>query len=63
MNVLEEQKGQNRVFQLSGGIYGLYRHALTAHFENLQKDSKCPLTIQMKPVRDKKGMMTDKGEL
>ena len=54
IKVLEEQKGQNRVFQMSGSIYALYRHALVAYYETLQRDSNCQVVVQIKPVKDKK---------
>ena len=59
IKVLEEQKGQNRVFQMSGGIYELYRHALVAYYETLQRDSNCQVVVQIKPVKDKKGVIVE----
>ena len=56
IKVFEEQKGQNRVFQMSGGIYELYRHTLIAYYENLEIDSKSPLKVHIKPIKDKKGV-------
>ena len=41
---------------MSSGIYELYRHTLIAYCENLEMDSKSPLKVQIKPIKDKKGV-------
>ena len=65
IKVFGEQKGKKRVFQMSGGIYELYRHTLIAYYENLEMDSNSPLRVQIRPIKDKNGKcgITDKGEL
>ena len=44
------------MFQMSGGIYELYRHNLIAYYENLEMDSNSPLRVPIRPIKDKKGV-------
>ena len=59
LKIVEEIKGQNRIFIMSGGIYELYRMALLAHFENQKINDQSPHDIQIKPVKDKQGMIVE----
>ena len=42
------------MFQMSRGIYELYRHTLIAYYENLEMDSNSPLRVPIRPIKDKK---------
>ena len=57
--VLEERKGDNRIFSMSGGIYELYRHALIAHFEKLMADNGSTKLVKLKAVKDKQSMIVE----
>ena len=59
IKVIEEQKGDNRVYSMSGGIYELYRHAIIAHYEQVMMDETSPKIVKMKSVKDKQGMIVE----
>ena len=59
LKIVEETKGQNRIFIMSGGVYELYRLALLTHYENMQTSGSSPYDVQIKSVKDKQGMFVE----
>ena len=57
--ICEVLKGGNRVFQMSAGIYELYKMSLMSHFEVVMKNEDLPQVVQIKSVKDKKGRIVE----
>ena len=57
--ICEILKGGNRVFQMSAGIYELYKMSLMSHFETVMQNDDCPHVIQIKTVKDRQGKVVE----
>ena len=57
--ICEVEKGSNRVFQMSAGIYELYKLSLISHFEaEIKKDDPAQI-IHIKSAKDKQGKLVE----